>query len=123
MNNNIGHYIMFQLIKIISVSTIHILILLIIAPIIDQAFTPLNKDESNMEILFEIIMQLLTISVLWHLLERFILHTINKYFNLHKVKMVTTIMDIVSAIVLIGLQTHLISKLEYITHEHPFRLI
>ena len=114
---------MLQLIKIISVSIIHILLLFIVAPIIDHAFTPLDKDESNTVILLEIIMQLLTVSVLWYLLERFILHNINKYFNLHKVKMVTTIMDIVSATVLIGLQTHLISKLQYITHEHPFRII
>ena len=30
--------------------------------------------------------------------------------------------DLVSAITLIGLQKNLIDKLEYITHEHPFRL-
>ena len=29
--------------------------------------------------------------------------------------------DLVSAITLIGLQRNLINKLEYITHEHPFR--
>ena len=55
-------------------------------------------------------------------MEKYILHTINKYFKLHNVKMVDTIVDIISALVMIGLQTHLISKLEYITHEHPLRV-
>jgi hypothetical protein len=113
---------MLQLIKILCISVIHILILFTIAPIIDHAFTPLHKDESNIEILFEIITQLLTIAILWYLLETYILHTINKYFKLHNVKMINTILQVISALIMFGLQTHLISKLEYITHEHPFRL-
>jgi hypothetical protein len=111
-----------QLVKILGISVIHILILFAIAPMIDHAFSPLNKDESNAEILFEIITQLLTVAITWYLLEKYVLHTINKYFKLHNVKMVDTIVEIISALVMIGLQTHLISKLEYITHEHPFRV-
>jgi len=116
------HIMIIQLIKIMGISVIHILILFAIAPIIDHAFSPLHKDESNAEILFEIITQLLTVSLAWYCLEKYILHTINKLFKVHNVTMIHTIVDIISAIVMIGLQSHLISKLEYITHEHPFRL-
>ena len=112
-----------MLIRVLCVSVIHIVILFIVAPIIDHVFTPLNKDESNTEILLEAITQLLTVAVIWFLLDKFILRNINKYFNIHNVKMVSKVMEIITAIVLIGLQTHLISKLEYITHEHPFRVI
>lgn len=110
------------ILKILGISVIHILILFVIAPMIDHAFSPLHKDESNAEILFEIITQLLTVAITWYLLEKYIVHTINKFFKVHNVTMLHTIVDIISALVLIGLQSHLISKLEYITHEHPFRL-
>jgi len=112
-----------QLVKVLCVSVIHIVLLFIIAPIIDHLFTPLDKDESNTEILMESITQLLTVSLIWYLMDKFVLHTINKYFNIHNLKMVSKVMEIITAVVLIGLQTHLINKLEYITHEHPFRLI
>jgi len=111
------------LIRVLGVSVIHIVILFIVAPIIDQVFTPLNKEESNTKILLEAITQLLTVAVIWYLMDIYILQVINKYFSVHKVKMVSKVMEIITAIVLIGLQTHLISKLEYITHEHPFRVI
>ena len=115
-------YIMVTLLKILAISIIHILIIFAIAPVIDHAFSPLHKDEDNIEILGEIITQLLTVSVAWFFLEKYVVHTINKYFKVHNVKVIDTIVDIISGIVMIGLQSHLIRKLEYITHEHPFRL-
>jgi len=111
-----------KLINLGIVCIIHIAILFTIAPMIDHAFTPLHKDETNTEILFEIITQLLTICVVWYILESYVLQNINKYFGVHNVKIMKTITDILSAIILIGLQSHLINKLEYITHEHPFRV-
>jgi len=113
---------MVTLLKILAISIIHILIIFAIAPVIDHAFSPLHKDEDNIEILGEIITQLLTVSVAWFFLEKYVVHTINKYFKVHNVKVIDTIVDIISGIVMIGLQSHLIRKLEYITHEHPFRL-
>ena len=122
INNILFSYIMIILLKILGISVIHILILFAIAPMIDHAFSPLHKDESNIEILGEIITQLLTVAIAWYCLEKYIVHTINKFFKLHNVKVIDTIVDIISGIVMIGLQSHLISKLQYITHEHPFRL-
>ena len=111
-----------QLIRVASVSVIYTMILFIVAPIIDHAFTPLDKNESNIEILLESITQLLTVSVIWYLMDQFIVHAINKYLNIRNMEMISKVMEIVTAIVLIGLQTNLIGKLEYITNEHPFRL-
>tara|TARA_B110001469_G_C9546953_1_gene271465 strand:- start:55 stop:414 length:360 start_codon:yes stop_codon:yes gene_type:complete len=113
---------MLQLIIILCISVIHIIILFTITPFIDHIFTPLNDKESNTEILIEIITQLLTLSVIWYLLNKYVLYNINKYFKLNNVKLVSTILDIIYAVVLIGLQSNLINKLEYITYKHPFRL-
>ena len=109
--------------KVCFITSINIILLFIIAPIIDHAFTPLHKEETNMEILFEIITQLITISVVWFILDKYILYTMHKYFDIHNNKLLNTSTNIVSAVILIGLQSHLIEKLEYITHEHPFRFL
>ena len=109
--------------KVCFITSINIILLFILAPIIDHAFTPLHKEETNMEILFEIITQLLTISVIWFILDKYILYSIHKYLNIHNNKLLNTSTNIVSAVILIGLQSHLIEKLEYITHEHPFRFL
>jgi hypothetical protein len=122
INNILFIYIMLQLIIILCISVIHIIILFTITPFIDHIFTPLNDKESNTEILIEIITQLLTLSVIWYLLNKYVLYNINKYFKLNNVKLVSTILDIIYAVVLIGLQSNLINKLEYITYKHPFRL-
>jgi hypothetical protein len=34
-----------------------------------------------------------------------------------------TAMEVISGIILVGLQRNLIQKLEYITYEHPFRFV
>jgi hypothetical protein len=31
--------------------------------------------------------------------------------------------NVITAVIMVGLQTHLVSKLEYITHKHPFRFL
>lgn len=107
---------------ILVICIIHIFILLSIAPIVDHAFTPLDKEESNYQILFEIVSQLLTIVIIWFFLEKYILIRINKIFNLHNSKFIDTLIQIISSLILIGLQSHLIDKLEYITHKHPLRI-
>ena len=111
-----------NILKICIVSLIHIFILFSIAPIIDNAFSPLQKDETNAEILFEIITQLLFISIVWSVLNQYVLKAINRYFKIHDTKVINNITSTISSLVLIGLQSHLINKLKYITHEHPLRV-
>ena len=115
---------MIRNIIILSVITIiYSVILLIIAPMIDSAFTPLHKDESNIEIFMEIILQIITVSIIWFYLKMFINNTIHKYINIKNIKTIDTSIAIISGLILVGLQTHLRSKLAYITHEHPFRIM
>ena len=111
-----------NILKICTVSLIHILILFSIAPIIDNAFSPLQRNDSNSEILFEIVTQLLFISIVWSILNQYVLKAINRYFKIRHTKFINNITSTISSLVLIGLQSHLINKLKYITHEHPLRI-
>ena len=90
---------------------------------IDHAFTPLHIDESNTEIFIEIVMQIITVSVIWFYLNTFINKTISQFIHIKNIKTIDTSISIISGLILIGLQSHLKSKLEYITHEHPFRFM
>ena len=105
------------------VSIIYIFVLFFIAPLVDHAFTPLHKDETNLEILFEIIVQLLTVAIIWYIINKYITIIINRFININNVKSVEVSVGIVSSLIFVGLQTHLKSKLHYISIEHPFRII
>ena len=108
---------------LLVVSTIYILILFFVAPVVDHAFTPLHKDETNLEIFFEIIIQILTVATIWFILNKYINIIINKYINIKNMRSIELSLSIVSGLVFVGLQTHLKSKLHYITKEHPFRIL
>jgi hypothetical protein len=108
---------------LLVVSTIYILILFFVAPVVDHAFTPLHKDETNLEIFFEIIIQILTVATIWFILNKYINIIINKYINIKKMRSIERSLSIVSGLMFVGLQTHLKSKLHYISMEHPFRVM
>ena len=112
-----------DLIILIIITIIYCIILFIIAPMVDHAFSPLHKDESNMEIFLELLMQIITISIIWYYLKTGINSIINKYILIKNIKPIDTSIAIISGLILVGLQSHLKSKLEYITHEHPFRIM
>ena len=80
-----------NILKICIVSLIHIFILFSIAPIIDNAFSPLQKDETNAEILFEIVTQLLFVSIVWSVLNQYVLKAINRYFKIRYTKVINNI--------------------------------
>lgn len=105
------------------VSIIYIFVLFFVAPLVDHAFTPLHKDETNLEILFEIIVQLLTVAIVWYIINKYITIIINHFININNVKSVELSVGIISSMIFVGLQTHLKSKLHYITMEHPFRVM
>ena len=108
--------------KLVVVIIIYIVILFSIAPLVDYSFTSLHKDESNMEIMGEIILQLIAVSVIWYYLNTFIFFVIKKYINISRTDRLKSVIGIVSGLMFVGLQTHLKNKLSYITHEHPFRI-
>jgi len=112
-----------DLIILIIITILYCIILFIIAPMVDHAFSPLHKDETNVEIFMEIIMQIITVSVIWFYLRYFINKIIHKYVHIKNISAIDTSIAIISGLILVGLQSHLKSKLEYITHEHPFRIM
>ena len=95
------------------ITIIYCIVLFIIAPMVDHAFTPLHKDESNTEIFLEIVIQILTVSIIWYYLRNFINKIVNEYIHIKNIGAIDTSIAIVSGLILIGLQTHLKSKLEY----------
>lgn len=112
----------FDILKIILVAFIYGSLLIFVGPLIDHAFTDLHKDQDNFEILFEIIIHIITIAIIWYYLNNTILSILNPLFKVKNVKSIDTVISITSGLLLVGLQTHLKRKLQYITHEHPFRI-
>ena len=112
----------FDILKVILVAFIYGSLLIFVGPLIDHAFTDLHKDENNFEILFEIIIHIITIAIIWYYLNNGILSILNPLIKVKNVKSIDTVISITSGLLLVGLQTHLKRKLQYITHEHPFRI-
>ena len=112
----------FNLLKVILIAFIYGIVLVFLGPLIDHAFTDLHKDETNWEILFEIIIHIIAIAVIWYYLNNTILSILNPLIKVKNIKSIDTVITISSGLLLVGLQTHLKRKLEYITHEHPFRI-
>ena len=108
---------------VLLATILYIIVLFIISPIIDQLFTPLDKNESNYKIMLEIISQILVISVIWYLISEFFIFKVNKLLGIKNNKLLNKAREVISAVIIVGLQSHLISKLEYITQKHPFRYI
>jgi hypothetical protein len=110
-----------RMLKLLFICIIYIISLIIISPIIDHLFGKLDRDESNKLILIEIISQILLISITWYYYSLFLKNIIKIYLK-ENIDGHEVIIDVVTAIGLIGLQYNMIQKLEYITHEHPFRI-
>ena len=113
---------LFDILKIIVVILVYVFVLFTVAPFVDHAFTSLHKEETNLEIMGEIILQLIAVSVIWYYLNTFIFFVIKKYINISRTDRLKSVIGIVSGLMFVGLQTHLKNKLNYITHEHPFRI-
>ena len=107
-------------------SVIYILLLIFLAPLIDHIFTSLDDDkkikENNFQILGEIILHLIIISVVWYLLNTYLVILLEGILNIKIKEATKSTVGIVGSIALVGLQKNLIEKLEYITISHPFRL-
>ena len=102
-------------------SFIYVIILIQLSPIIDHSFGEFDENESYLTILIEVIFQIVTLSICWYYLHKFIKHLLQKK-NIYMKEPSEKLMDFISAIVLMGLQRNLIKKLDYITYAHPFRV-
>ena len=109
--------------KILIATVTYIGVLFIISPIIDHAFSLLDKTESYSHIMFEIISQILVISLAWYIISEFIIVYINSHLGIQGGKFLTKVREVISAVIMVGLQKNLIAKLEFISLKHPIRRI
>jgi len=107
-------------------SSIYVIVLIGFSPTIDHLFTPLEEDkkrkENNFDILGEIILHIIVLSVSWYYLNKYLKTFLESLFNLRIKAHTSTAIDFIAAIALVGLQKNLINKINYITIEHPFRV-
>jgi len=107
-------------------STVYIIVLIFLAPFIDHMFTTLEEDidkrETNIQILVEIILHTIVLAISWYFLHKYLRKYLENFMNIKMKEATKTAIDIISAIALVGLQRNLIHKLKYISYEHPFRL-
>tara|TARA_Y100000389_G_scaffold200931_1_gene242467 strand:+ start:10863 stop:11243 length:381 start_codon:yes stop_codon:yes gene_type:complete len=108
-------------------TTLYIVILIFLSPLIDHLSTSLDEDiiikESNFQILLEIILHIILLAIVWYVLHNYIRVRVESLLNIKMRETTKTAIDIISAIALVGLQRNLIQKLKYISYEHPFRTI
>ena len=113
-------------IRILIVSTIYLMALLIIAPVIDHLFTTLDEDlqkkNSNLQILFEILLQLVIICILWYYISNLLHYVIVDKINLKIKTPSKDSIGIIVSIAFVGLQKNLLDKINYLTFKHPIRL-
>jgi len=108
------------MLQLLVVSFVYIVLLIILAPLLDHIFSPLEKTKDNYIIFSEVVGQILLVVLLWYYLNREI-QLMLKYVHIKIRKQEEMSIDIISAIVLIGLQNNLMKKLNYLTDEHPVR--
>ena len=82
----------------------------------------IDKKENNFQILGEIIIHLIVISIVWYFLHKNLRNYLEIIMNIKIKEETQSTVGIVGSIALIGLQKNLIEKLEYITLTHPFRM-
>jgi len=118
--------IMRTMLRISVFSTIYVVVLIFVSPMIDHMFSSLEEDEqlgeNNIQILSEIITHVIVLAIAWFSLHKFLSHHLERYVGLKMKEPTRMAVDFISAIALVGLQSNLIDKLKYITTEHPFRL-
>ena len=107
-------------------TSIYIIVLILFSPFIDHLFSTLEEDkkikENNFQILIEIILHVIVLSISWFYLNKYLKEFLENIFSIKIKGHTSTAIDFIAALALIGLQKNLIDKINYITIEHPFRI-
>ena len=107
-------------------TSIYIIVLILFSPAIDHLFTSLDVDkklkENNFNILIEIILHVIVLSISWFYLNKYLKEFLENIFSIKIKGHTSTAIDFIAALALIGLQKNLIDKINYVTIEHPFRI-
>ena len=99
-----------------------IIYLFTISPIIDHLFPPLDKNKEDHVLLGESILHIIVILSVLYITNTYFLKKLNKLINVEG-KLFELSKPVIVSFIMVGLQSHLISKLRYITHKHPFRTL
>jgi len=108
-----------EIFQIGVITIVYITILLLVAPIIDGYFTKLDEAEHLYEILVESMVQMIMVGIVWYYLNKIMRYIIKDKIHINKMNKYKNIISIVAGVAFIGLQSHLISKLEYLAKLHP----
>ena len=115
------------LIKLSLISTIYVVVLIFVSPIVDHFFTSLDEDklikENNFQILSEIVLHVIVLTITWYFLHNSLKYVFTKFLKINIRETTQTAIDFITALALVGLQKNLIDKFRYITVEHPFRIV
>ncbi len=111
--------------KIALFSTIYLMVLIAISPIIDHAFSELDEDiqshREKLAIFLEVLGHILVLTIVWFMIHRVLKHLMHRLFKIKVYDDTEQAVAIVASVVLVGLQTNLVEKIEYITGIHPIR--
>ena len=111
-----------MLYNLILSSLLLIIVLFSISPVIDHAFPPLDEEKADIIIFTESILHIITIVFILVIINTYIISNISNYFKLD-IKILTNAKPVITSMIMVGLQSHLLSKLKYLTHKHPFRFL
>ena len=59
------------MLKILFATVVYIIVLFIISPVLDHAFSPLDEEESDLEIMLEIIGQIIALTIVWYIASEY----------------------------------------------------
>jgi hypothetical protein len=112
------------IVKLFFLVVLCLIFLLIVSPVIDHLFY-VDESDKNIDI-YKIILYILShvilICIFVYLLHNYIILTYLKHFKIDKhYKNFKYILDLIIAIILMGLQRNLKHKLNYISGLHPIR--
>ena len=111
--------------KIALFTTIYLMVLIAISPVIDHAFSELDEDigshREKLTIFLEVLGHILVLTIVWFVIHHMLKHLIHRFFKIKVNDEIETSVSIVSSVVLVGLQRNLVDKIGYITGIHPIR--
>ena len=111
------------MIRALIVTIIYTLVLFLFSPVIDHAFSPLDEEKDDYLIMVESLGQIITISLTWYLVSEYMITFLNTMFKVRNDALLDKGRQVIAGVIIVGLQTHLIDKLQYLTHKHPFRFL
>ena len=111
------------MINAIIVTIIYTIFLFLVSPVIDHVFTPLDEEKTDARIMGEVISQIIAVTLMWYIASEYVITLLNRYFKVKNDAVLDKAREVIAAVITVGLQTHLIKKLEYLTHRHPFRFL